>query len=286
MFFITELGGKKEEEPLEQVSRIIPALDVTISSVQNTKSALSYHNRSKTISKSMVSRYAHIPTENLKFQQFIDALFASKMTRDDIKDEIKGYVSALETNYNDTIRQLKRDIERLQKKAQKLKTDRANEQTEKTEFEAIFVECIEDVRKEIMKRRLKSEMVARKQAVSKKRGGRTGSVGVQATFDDPEEEASREFEESLMKLASFAKGKIKYEDFTSKDKFNILDLFVNNEKTLVKIYEALFPHRAKNILPNVSSQSSGLTTDRTVGRYGYHSGVAPPETHATNPHLL
>ena len=47
-----------------------------------------------------------------------------------------------------------------------------------------------------------------------------------------------------MRLAAFAKGRIKYEDFTSKDKFNILDLFVNNEKTLVKIYEALFPHRA------------------------------------------
>ena len=29
-----------------------------------------------------------------------------------------------------------------------------------------------------------------------------------------------------------------------RDKCNLLDLFVNNEKTLLKIYEALFPHRA------------------------------------------
>jgi hypothetical protein len=36
---------------------------------------------------------------------------------------------------------------------------------EKTEIEAIFVECIEDVRKDIMKRRLKSEII------SKKKGG-------------------------------------------------------------------------------------------------------------------
>lgn len=38
-------------------------------------------------------------------------------------------------------------------------------------------------------------------------------------------------------------------DFNSRDKFNILDLFVNNEKTLIKIYEVLFPHRAsqKNV---------------------------------------
>lgn len=60
-----------------------------------------------------------------------------------------------------------------------------------------------------------------------------------------------------MKLASFAKARIRLEDFTSKDKFNILDLFVNNEKTLIKIYEALFPHRAtiigSNKLPNATT---------------------------------
>jgi hypothetical protein len=33
------------------------------------------------------------------------------------------------------------------------------------------------------------------------------------------------------------------EDFTARDRFIILDLFVNNEKTLLKVYEALFPPR-------------------------------------------
>ena len=28
------------------------------------------------------------------------------------------------------------------------------------------------------------------------------------------------------------------------DRNNLLDLFVNNERTLLKIYEILFPHRA------------------------------------------
>lgn len=46
-----------------------------------------------------------------------------------------------------------------------------------------------------------------------------------------------------MKLANLAKNRIKINDFTSADRFNIIDLFVNNEKTLVKMYEALFPHR-------------------------------------------
>jgi len=120
MFFITEVaGGKKEEaNPMAEVSKILPALDETLSSVQHAKSTLStQHKRSKTIAKSAASRYAHIPTENLKFGSFVDALFASKMTRNDMKDEVKGYVSALETNYMDTINNLKRDIERLQKRA-------------------------------------------------------------------------------------------------------------------------------------------------------------------------
>ncbi len=51
-----------------------------------------------------------------------------------------------------------------------------------------------------------------------------------------------------MKLAQLAKSKVKISDFTKRDKCNLLDLFVNNEKTLLKIYEALFPHRASNAM--------------------------------------
>jgi hypothetical protein len=35
------------------------------------------------------------------------------MTKDDIKEEIAKYVQALETNYNDTIRELKMQVERI-----------------------------------------------------------------------------------------------------------------------------------------------------------------------------
>jgi len=48
-----------------------------------------------------------------------------------------------------------------------------------------------------------------------------------------------------MKLAQLAKNKIHTDEFLAKDKFNLLDLFVNNEKILLKIYEALFPHRVQ-----------------------------------------
>jgi hypothetical protein len=57
--------------------------------------------------RSPVSRYRHIPTENIKFSKFLELIFKSKMGVDDIKEEIGKYVQALETNYNDSIKELK-----------------------------------------------------------------------------------------------------------------------------------------------------------------------------------
>jgi hypothetical protein len=190
------------------------------------------------------------------------------MTNFDIKEEIKAYVEVLETNYTDTIRELKGQVDRLQRSLRNVKSEKSNALVERTEIEAVFVECIEEVRKEIMKRRLKSEVQARKK-------------GIDTGRKKDDEVASKEFEDSLMKLASFAKSRIKYEDFTAKDKFNVLDLFVNNERTLIKIFEALFPHRTsgnlgassgpspanRNLLGSVASISSTSTNqDKTIGR--------------------
>ena len=52
--------------------------------------------------------------------------------------------------------------------------------------------------------------------------------------------ANAEFEETLNKLAEMAKGRVKFDEFTQVDRNNLLDLFVNNERTLLKIYEVLF----------------------------------------------
>jgi hypothetical protein len=65
------------------------------------------HKRTQSQGNALHSRYHHIPSENLKFQQFIDLIFESRMQKEDIKYEIINYVQALETNYNDTIREQK-----------------------------------------------------------------------------------------------------------------------------------------------------------------------------------
>ena len=70
--------------------------------------------------RSPVSRYRHIPTENIKFGKFIELIFKSKMTKDDIKDEIQKYVQVLETNYNDNIKELKLHIDKEKNKIRKI----------------------------------------------------------------------------------------------------------------------------------------------------------------------
>ena len=47
------------------------------------------------------------------------------------------------------------------------------------------------------------------------------------------------------------KNKVKITDFTPKDKYNLLDLFVNNERTLMQVYEALFPQRNSSVYPTL-----------------------------------
>jgi hypothetical protein len=59
------------------------------------------------MTRSPTSKYRHIATENIKFNKFLELIFKSKMKHEEIKSEIGKYVQALETNYNDTIKELK-----------------------------------------------------------------------------------------------------------------------------------------------------------------------------------
>ena len=72
------------------------------------------HKRAQSQGLSLkVSRYRDIPTENIKFQQFIDLIFESKMKKEDVKFEILNYVQTLETNYNASIQEQKVRNEKL-----------------------------------------------------------------------------------------------------------------------------------------------------------------------------
>lgn len=120
--------------------------------------------------------------------------------------------------------------ERLKTQLRKEKSKNVNDVIERGDLENLFVDCVEDVRRNVIKRRLKAEIIGKKK------------IG---KFDENSEEA-KEFEDSLLKLANLAKDRVKFSEFTSLDRNNLLDLFVNNEKTLLKVYEILFPRKNQN----------------------------------------
>ena len=107
------------------------------------------------------------------------------MQPQEIKDEIIKYVQALETSYTDAIRDLRLIIDREREKQKKFNAEKINTATEKNELENLFVDCIEEVRKEIMKRRLKNEIYSRKKFQNLEKSS----------------EEAKEFEESLLRLA-------------------------------------------------------------------------------------
>jgi len=73
------------------------------------------HKRTQSQGAGLVnqSRYRNIPTENIKFQQFIDLIFDSQMDKEEIKFQILNYNQSLETNYNETIKSVQIRNERL-----------------------------------------------------------------------------------------------------------------------------------------------------------------------------
>lgn len=136
----------------------------------------------------------------------------------------------------------------------KEKSKNVNDVIEKGDLENLFVDCVEDVRRNVIKRRLKAEIIGKKK------------IG---KFDENSAEA-QEFEESLLKLANLAKDRVKFSEFTNQDRNNLLDLFVNNEKTLLKIYEILFPRKqaAQNInsLKQITTLKNSSDTIKFGGR--------------------
>ena len=148
---------------------------------------------------------------------------------------------------------------------------------EKNDLEQLFVRCVEDMRKEIIRRRLKAEVTARK-----KLGGSMALATINQSNNSLQKsmshlsdasgvgEGNHEFEETLSKLADLAKGRVKFDEFTQADRHNLLDLFVNNERTLLKIYEVLFSNSSNfkqaQILgnPSDSIQLNDTSTKKLV----------------------
>ena len=124
----------------------------------------------------------------------------------------------LETNYTDKITALKIALERQKKLTNAEKTKQVSQTVEKTDLEQLFVRCVEDVRKEIIRRRLKAEVVARKKvgqgSVTSVMNSQSKLLSQSMSQTSDGEETQREFEDTLTKLAEVAKNRVKYEEFS------------------------------------------------------------------------
>jgi hypothetical protein len=64
------------------------------------------HSTLKNEQQQQPQQYQIPQTQNLRFTKFLDIVFQSKQPSARVKQQIVSYVSALETNYNEKIRQL------------------------------------------------------------------------------------------------------------------------------------------------------------------------------------
>ena len=89
-----------------------------------------------------------ILSQNVKYQDFLDKLFSSSMTQDEIKEELLLYHQAFESNYNFKIKQIQdRKQADLSKTKGRLDLSwHVNEVVRQNELENLFYECVEKVR--------------------------------------------------------------------------------------------------------------------------------------------
>lgn len=89
---------------------------------------------------------------------------------------------------------------------------------ERSDFEVVFSDAVEEVRRRIVHRKLTAELNSRQY----RSGGSVGRKPTSFSVND-------RMDESLAKLVELAKDKIKMTDFTPMDRANLLEIFVSNQ---------------------------------------------------------
>lgn len=123
-----------------------------------------------------------------------------------------------EEMYEETIRHLRNQMDLLKKSSVKLKRDKVKFSQDKTDLEEFFLSCIEEVKKDILKRRALSRSQSAKKVIKNV-----------ATHSDGGSSMRR-----LKETGKLA-------DFTNTDKRKVIELLLSNESILLFLYEKLFP---------------------------------------------
>ena len=127
---------------------------------------------------------------------------------DDFLYDLESNFHTIEIKYNESIKHLKKSLELEKKKNRTILAQQASVYLTKNDMESLFLECVEEVRKDINKRRAYST-------------------------------AAQKFPKRANSTHKDDRGFM-----MSSDKRKILELLVSNEQILVGLYEKLFPYRA------------------------------------------
>ena len=145
---------------------------------------------------------------NSKTGEIIEDLYNKHGSQGNFLNELETYFHDLEVKYNESIRHLKSLVDVEKKKVKQITAQHSSNFFVKSDLENLFLECVEEVRKEISRRKAKS-------LVDQKYSKRSNTV-------QPDERMV----------------------MTPSDKRKILELLISNEQVLILLYERLFPHRA------------------------------------------
>lgn len=179
----------------------------------------SYRDELKTPDSFITQREAITPIPNSNRRNFVPTtrvglIIFEMLNRYPIKDgqflvEIEKYMNNQERQYQESIKHFKNTLDNEKRKILTVKTQQNSVFTEKQEAESLFLDCVEEVRKEVHRRKAKSLL---------------------------QQKFGRQIK-SAHKLSQ-------KEAFTPHDKRKILELLISNEQVLIMLYEKLFPHKA------------------------------------------
>ena len=147
---------------------------------------------------------------------------------------------------------LKSKLKEQKRKTTMANSNKVNYLAEKSDLEDFFLDCIEQVRKDIVKRKAKSDSLSGPRRLNKSSSALNyeGGLGVNG------------------KIKGLSKAKLK--NFTKTDKSKVIEMLISNEQVLLFLYEKLFPYqnqRPQSVRTNIdvpkmrpTSSQPSLTT--------------------------
>lgn len=144
--------------------------------------------------------------------------------------------SAENQHLRDQLRQARRQLDKARRDAHSLRAAQVSEQGERHELEDLFLQCVEDARREVERRRNR----ARAARSARSAGGARGPAFRHSTSG-----ASLGGSPALGPPTSARKGegRVRVRDFTPQDRRHVLARMLEDENVVAALYNTLFPRQ-------------------------------------------